>query len=104
MSLLSLEGVQMTDHGNELQCLKTDEVHLAVCYFISLQFQLETVVLGLFLKAIFGWAANSRKRASDRALHSRILPFTSKAEAKRGGPELKNTVVCHSSALHQNEG
>lgn len=57
-----------------------------------------------FLKTVFGWAANSRKRASDNALHSRVLAFTSKGEAIRRGPELKNTVVCHPSALHQNEG
>lgn len=57
-----------------------------------------------FLKTVFGWAANSRKRASDNALHSRVLAFTSKGEEIRRGPELKNTVVCHPSALHQNEG
>lgn len=55
VSLLSLEGVQMTGHGHgrELQCLKTGEVYLAVCCFVSLQFQLEIIVLGFFFKNCF---------------------------------------------------
>lgn len=55
VSLLSLEGVQIPvpDHGHKFQCLKPGEVYLAVHCFVSLQFQLEIVVLGFFFKCYF---------------------------------------------------
>lgn len=69
---VSLEGVQMTvpDHGHKIQCLKTGEVYLAVYCFV---FSWKSLCWNSFLKAAFGWAANSRSSTSACALHSRVL-------------------------------